>query len=210
MKSQAATRACARRDGPGDQRIDRNAVRERVKEGAEDGEAERGHQRELEGPGAARYVHEERCQMAEVEDPLACAGLALTRKSRGECEWDVGARRLRSTYEELEQDLEAMRPRLQPGDDAPAAAEESCQRIAGATRLGKDGLREPGAQPAGKIAHGTVKAGATAAGHVARSYGDVGAPRHGAQQGRNDFWGMLEVTVHDANGRAACGSHPGH
>src|SRR5438132_10867199 len=114
MEREAATGACARRDRPGQQRIDRNAVGERVKEGREYGQAKRGHERELEGPRAARNVHEQRRQMPEEQDSLARAGLALTRKTRGKRERNVSAPGLRGTDEELEQDLEAIRPWLQP------------------------------------------------------------------------------------------------
>src|SRR5438132_3288707 len=210
MEREAATGACARRDRPGQQRIDRNAVGERVKEGREYGQAKRGHERELEGPRAARNVHEQRSQMPEEQDSLARAGLALTRKTRGKCEWNVSAPRLRGTDEELEQDLEAVRPWLQPSDQAPATAEESSQWVAGATRLGEDGLREPGAQAAGKIAHGAVEAGPAAAFHIARCDRDASTLCDLAQQCRNDLWRVLEVGVHDANRLALCGCHPGH
>ena len=209
MERKAATGASGRRDRPRNQRIHGDAVGERVKEGGKDGQAKRGHESELERPRAARHVHEEGRQMPEEEDSLARAGLALTRMTRGKGKRNVSTPCLWSTYEELQQDLEAVRPWLQPRDKAPATAEEPSQWVTGATGLREYGLREPRTQAAGKIAHRAVEAGSTAALHIARSNRDVGAPFDGAQQCGNDLWRMLEVSVHDANGLAVRCSHPG-
>src|SRR5256885_9106542 len=103
---------------------------EPVQEARKHGQSRESDHRELQRPRAARDVDEQRSQMAQEQDSLPRARLALPRVTRPENKRHVGHAKPRRADQELEQDLETPRLQLQALDGGAATAEESAQRVA--------------------------------------------------------------------------------
>ena len=142
-------------------------VDESVDQSGEHRQTREGDHRELQRPGTAGDIGEQRNKVAQELDSLAGARLALAGMARPENKRHVGHAESRRAHEQLEQDLETPRLQLQAFDGGKAAAEEAAQRVAGAASLGKYALREPRARPADEIAHRAIEPGSTSTWHVA-------------------------------------------
>ena len=90
---------------PRKQRVDA-CMDEPVQQAREHGQSRESDHRELQRPRAARDVDKQRSQMAQEQDSLPGAGLALPRVTRRENKRHVGHAKARRADQELEENLE--------------------------------------------------------------------------------------------------------
>src|SRR6266487_1780701 len=106
LKQREGARGAGRGAGePGKHELDA-CMGEPVQGAREHGQSRESDHRELQWPRAARDVDKQRSQMAQEQDSLPRARLALPCMTRPEYKWHVGHAKPRRADQELQQDLE--------------------------------------------------------------------------------------------------------